>query len=271
MERDPLVYAVIGHMQRVHREIGPGIDERFYHELLVRHLTGDGIEHIFKPRRALYHRGVLADIFEPDLVVGGRLIPELKVLPGRIEPVNFLQIQAYLKQWKIRQGLLVDFGKEKLSVRSYLYDEVEPDGFESDRILTGAASGWDGGLLQALAECFSRIGALHGLGYRDKTYRGLLLADLDAEHIGYEASPTAVVRVEKQLLGYATLKRFIAIEDRVAVLILSQRQEIRPVDRAVVQTALRLLELPCGMIAHFGRHRFETQWVLPASRRNRAT
>jgi GxxExxY protein len=121
MERDPLVYAVIGHAMAVHRALGPGLDEVFYHQLLAERLGADGIEHVFKPRQALPHRGFTADVFESDLVLPGKLVPELKVLNGGFDPQHLLQLKAYLKLWRIRQGLLLDFGKESLVTQSYLY------------------------------------------------------------------------------------------------------------------------------------------------------
>ena len=74
---DKLSYAVIGKAMEVHRELGPGVDECFYHELLVEKLCAAGIEHQSKPRGQLMHRGRVADVFEPDIVIGSRLVLEL--------------------------------------------------------------------------------------------------------------------------------------------------------------------------------------------------
>ena len=52
---DKLSYAVIGKAMEVHRELGPGVDECFYHELLVETLRAAGIEHESKPRGQLLH------------------------------------------------------------------------------------------------------------------------------------------------------------------------------------------------------------------------
>src|SRR6266540_4378944 len=103
---DQLSYAAIGKAMEVHRELGPGLDERFYHELLSRKLTASGLEHLSRPRRELMHRGLLADVFEADLVFEHRLIAELKCLTGGFGGEHFLQLVCYLKFWRIRAGLL---------------------------------------------------------------------------------------------------------------------------------------------------------------------
>jgi GxxExxY protein len=79
MSGDQVSYAVIGEAMWVHRELGPGLDEAFYHALLSHRLQAAGIEHLSKPREALIRRGRTADIFEPDLVLPSHLIPELKI------------------------------------------------------------------------------------------------------------------------------------------------------------------------------------------------
>jgi GxxExxY protein len=262
MERDPLAYAVIGHAMAVHREIGPGVDEAFYHQALAERLEADRIEHLIKPRRALEYRGSTADVFEPDFVLPGKLVPELKALIGGFEPEHFLQLRVYLKFWKIRRGLLFDFGKESLVTRSYVYDDPPRPRLDPGQLITDAPPAAELSLVRALSECLSRVVATHGFGYRDTTYRGLLVADLNAEGIECVSSPTVAVRVRDRVLGESILSR-ILVAGQSAVLTLSQRDGIRAADRAVLQTTLRLLALPWGLIAHFGKRELEVQWVLP--------
>jgi GxxExxY protein len=261
MERDPLVYAVIGHAMAAHRDLGPGLDEVFYHQLLAERLKADGIEHLLKPRRTLEHRGFAADVFEPDLVLPGKLVPELKALSGGFEPQHFLQLKAYLKLWQIRQGLLFDFGKESLVTQSYLYDDPPPPRFDPGELARDVPPSADPSLVRSLSECLACVVATHGFGYRDTSYRGLLIADLSAEGIGSVSAPMAPVRVGGRLLGEAILTRVLAV-GQSAALVLSQRDRIRAADRAVLQTALRLLGLPWGVIVHFAKQEFQLQWVL---------
>src|SRR5256885_14239246 len=94
---DPFSYAVIGKAMEVHRQLGPGLDEIFYHQLLSERLRAAGIEHLFRPRQVLMHRGIVADIFEPDLVFPGKMVAELKCLRGEFESEHYLQVICYQK------------------------------------------------------------------------------------------------------------------------------------------------------------------------------
>ena len=98
---DPFSYAVIGKAMEVHRELGPGVDEIFYHELLSERLRAAGIEHLFRPRENLVHRGIIADTFEPDLVFPGQSVAELKCLRGTFDPEHYLQVICYEKFWRV--------------------------------------------------------------------------------------------------------------------------------------------------------------------------
>ncbi len=75
-----LTYAVIGKAMEVHREVGPGLQEPFYHQILSEKLNAGELWHRFKPGGVLAHRGTRADEFEADLLFDGRLVIEAKVL-----------------------------------------------------------------------------------------------------------------------------------------------------------------------------------------------
>lgn len=263
MQSDPLVYAVIGHAMRVHREIGPGVDEILYHKLLAQTLSAAGIEHQFKPRCMLTHRGIVADVFEPDLLLPGALIIELKALIGSFQPSHYLQLKTYLKCWQIRQGFLLDFGKESLISQSYVYDDIRPPTIDPCDLGRGAPPQADRALIKLLTGSIAEVCNACGYGYGDATYRGLLAAELTAQGICCLTSPHAEIRVHGRSLGASVLSRVLIIE-RCAVLLLSQRNGIRAADRAFLQTATRHLSLPLGLIVHFGKGDLSAQWVVPS-------
>lgn len=237
----------------VHRELGPGIDESFYHRHLGAKLRAAGIAHEFKPRRELVYRGIVADVFELDLVADSRVILELKALRGTFEPEHFTQILCYLKAWGLSTGLLLDFAKESLVFRRVVRTEPAVPPVPK---LECPLAGQDKRLAQTLGRLLADILRDHGLGYRQTTYRGLLLAALRAEGLSYWSEPVARVLH----LGQTPL-RCVVVGGRCAVGLSALGDGLSAADRAVPQTCLRWLDLPWGLAAHFGKRTFEWRLV----------
>ena len=122
----------------VHRELGPGVDEIFYHELLSERLRVAGIEHLCRPRQPLLHRGIVADIFEADLVFPSKLVTELKCLRGTFAPEHYVQLICCLKFWGVSAGFLFDFAKDSLLHRRVNYAPVTGLGFDPQTLLSDA-------------------------------------------------------------------------------------------------------------------------------------
>ena len=121
MTKDPFTHQIIGLAMETHRSLGPGFVEEFYHLDMAERLTKAGIEHLCKPRRDLVYRGHVADTFEADLVFPGRLVPELKALRHTFAPEHFTQLLTYAKFWRIRTGMLLDFGKPSVVFKRVIY------------------------------------------------------------------------------------------------------------------------------------------------------
>ena len=252
-QNDPFTHAVIGQAMAVHRELGPGLDEGFYHRLLSEKLTAAGIEHALKPKRELVHRGIVADSFEPDLVFPGRLITELKVLRAAFAPAHLTQLLCYQKLWGISTGMLFDFEKESLVFKRLVFTPVaapfpavELPAFVSDKEIAAQ-------LLRLLRPIHEE----HGLGYRETTYQGMLTAALKAGGIPFTSQPLCQVGT----LGPATLSCFV-VAGKCAVTISALGERLGAADRAILQTYLRWLNLPWGLAVHFGRSRLDLQFVV---------
>lgn len=265
-ERDKFSYAVIGHAMAAHRELGPGLDEIFYHELVSAKLKTAGIPHRFKPRGRLLHREILADEFEADLIVGGEpgeaLGVEFKVLWGDFAPDHFTQTICYVKFWQLRAALLLDFGKESLIQKRIVFTEP-PRTFDGATLLQDVpAFVTHRDTLRQIAESVARVVNEHGLGYRDTTYRGLLAADLQATGTPLSREPLAAVRAGGRLVGEARLPCFV-LGGHCAVLVTALRETRCAADRAVLQTCLKHLGLPWGLVINFGKRTADCQLVSP--------
>lgn len=94
----------------LHRDLGPGLLESVYERLMFEGLRrrGLGVERQV-PVRISYNGIVIDDAFKADLVVGGRLLVELKSVEGHA-PVHAKQVITYLRLMELPLGLLINFG-----------------------------------------------------------------------------------------------------------------------------------------------------------------
>jgi GxxExxY protein len=257
---DAFSYAVIGKAMEVHREPGPGVDEIFYHKLLSDRLRIAGIEHIYRPREELIHRGTIADIFEADLVFPGKLVAELKCLRSTFDPEHYVQLFCYLKFWRAPTGLLFDFAKDSLLHRRLNYEFKLMDNFAFRTILADGPEGDSTEELVAVCEGIGNVLANHGLGYRDTTYRGLLLADFRANGLNCQMRPPAAVSANGHSLGQ-TQCDCLVVGEHLGIRVLALRRAISGTDIAILRTHLRLLRLHTGLILNFGKTSLEHSWI----------
>ena len=105
---DSLAHAVIGAAIEVHRTLGPGFLENVYEEALSVELALRSIA--FERQRLvdLVYKGVPSATHRLDLLVGHRLVVELKAVDG-LAPVHFSQMISYLNATRLTLGLLINF------------------------------------------------------------------------------------------------------------------------------------------------------------------
>src|SRR5262245_51576340 len=260
LAHEDLSFEIIGLAMGVHRDLGPGVDELFHHEELVERLVAANIEHLYKPRKALIHRERIADIFEPDLVIPDKLICELKRLTGAFAKHHFVQVRGYLKFWGIADSLLLDFGKESLIAKRYIFRDGPVASLDVNRVVEESPPGVPSTLSNELAKAIARLTAQYGAGYRDKTYFALLDIDLRCEGLGSIANPIAAIRAPSRYLGSCRLP-CLAVENQCAIMVLSQRDNIRAADRAILRSWLKHLGFGWGLIVNFGKTDVELRWV----------
>jgi GxxExxY protein len=104
-----LSHRIIGAALRVHTEIGPGMLESAYDACLAFELLQDGLSIERQRPLPLTYRGHRLDCgYRLDLVVEDVVIVEVKSI-GRVERVHTAQLLSYLRQSKLKLGLLINF------------------------------------------------------------------------------------------------------------------------------------------------------------------
>ncbi len=107
-ELNRLTHAVIGAAIAVHRALGPGFLEKMYEEALCIELEARRIPYARQVDVVAMYRGKEIGTGTLDLLVGDRLIVELKAVEA-LAPVHEAQALAYLRMTGKRLALLINF------------------------------------------------------------------------------------------------------------------------------------------------------------------
>ena len=113
---EALTYEIIGEAQKVHRCLGPGFKEVTYHKAMERELMLRGIPFESKRSFQVVYKDALCGTYEPDLLVGGEVIVELKAASS-LTPVDVMQTVSYLRATGLSTAQLLNFGAVSLEVR----------------------------------------------------------------------------------------------------------------------------------------------------------
>lgn len=98
----------------VHRELGPGLFESVYEEILFYELTERGLYVERQKAVPVYYKEVKMDVgFRIDLLVEETVIVEIKSVE-QLARVHFKQVLTYLKLTKSKLGLLINFNEDLL-------------------------------------------------------------------------------------------------------------------------------------------------------------
>jgi len=107
-EDDAIARRVIGAAIEVHRLLGPGFLESIYKKAMEYELRMSGL-FVEKEKEILIpYKDIQIPGQRLDLLVGGRIIVELKAVESLV-PIHEAQLISYLKATHLRLGLLINF------------------------------------------------------------------------------------------------------------------------------------------------------------------
>jgi|SRR5664279_510811 len=113
---DPVTEKVIGLAMKVHRVLGPGFLESVYRRALLVELRTAGVRCEEGRRISVVYAGVTVGDFIADIVVGDRVVVELKAVEA-LHRVHELQTLNYLAATGIDVGLVLNFGSAQLQFK----------------------------------------------------------------------------------------------------------------------------------------------------------
>ena len=111
-----LTEKILGCAFEVQNELGAGFLESVYEKAMMVALTDAGVPVRAQAPINVTFRGVSVGTFYADLLVGGRVIVELKTV-SQLSERHRAQVINYLKATGIPVGLLINFGNPKLQYR----------------------------------------------------------------------------------------------------------------------------------------------------------
>ena len=113
-EEDVLAKRVLDEAFRLHTELGPGLLESVYEQVLAARLRKAGLRvEAQKSISIVVDDLTISEAFRADLVIEGKLIVELKSVE-EMKPVFAKQLLTYLRLSGLKLGLLLNFGAPSL-------------------------------------------------------------------------------------------------------------------------------------------------------------
>jgi GxxExxY protein len=107
---------VIGMAMKVHSALGLGFLESVYRNALIRELRKGGFKAEAERPISVHYDAQLVGPFTADLLVNDSLIIELKSIQS-LAKAHEVQLVNYLVATRIDEGLLVNFGAERLEYK----------------------------------------------------------------------------------------------------------------------------------------------------------
>jgi len=113
---DQLITEVIECAKRIRRQLGPGFLEKVYKNAMVVELRKLKLNFETEKQIQVLYDGVVVGDYRTDLIVEGKLILELKATQD-LTIANEVQLVNYLTSTGIDDGLLINFGSDKLQFK----------------------------------------------------------------------------------------------------------------------------------------------------------
>jgi GxxExxY protein len=114
MEINDITSIIIEESIKIHTDLGPGLFESVYEEILYYRLTKRGINVQKQVAVPVYYEEVKMDVgFRADLIVESKVVVEIKSIEA-VAPVHHKQLLTYLKLTGLKVGLLINFNEALL-------------------------------------------------------------------------------------------------------------------------------------------------------------
>ena len=125
-------YDTIGAIHEVHKELGPGLNEKIYQEGLQLELSVRNI--LFKKEltfHPMYHGKEMESTYRLDFLVNDDIIVELKSVES-LTSEHKAQLFNYMRLLKVSVGILVNFYPRFAEIERYFFNPDDNEIYGSD-------------------------------------------------------------------------------------------------------------------------------------------
>ncbi|HYQ58526.1 MAG TPA: GxxExxY protein [Draconibacterium sp.] len=111
MTENEISKIIVNTCYEIHVELGPGLLESVYEEILYLELKSQGLKvDRQKPVQVVWKDQVVGEGFRSDLIIENKVIVELKSVEA-VAPAHKKQLLTYLKLTDLKLGLLINFNE----------------------------------------------------------------------------------------------------------------------------------------------------------------
>lgn len=121
---DDLTHKIIGCAMKVHSTMGNGFQEVIYQRCLAIEMAEWGLNFIREQEMPLYYKEIQVGTGRVDILVEEKILVELKALT-HLEELHLAQALNYLEAFKLKTGLLINFGAKSLQFKRLINKKIK--------------------------------------------------------------------------------------------------------------------------------------------------
>ena len=127
MDIEELIKIIIDCAIEVRKHLKQGFEEKIYKNAMFLEMRYRGLEVLTEVAYEVRYKGTLIGVYRSDMVVNGCVVLELKA-NNALAKAHEVQLVNYLNAANIENGLLINFGGEKLEIKRK-YRTYHPSSF----------------------------------------------------------------------------------------------------------------------------------------------
>ena len=116
METEKLIDSIAECAKQVRKCLTPGFEEKVYKNAMFIELRDEGLEVETEVPFQVYYKDHVVGDYRADMIVNHKVIVELKATNALV-PMNEVQLVNYLTATGIDDGMLINFGSERIEIR----------------------------------------------------------------------------------------------------------------------------------------------------------